>query len=225
MIVAIHQPNYLPYLGFFDKIFNSDVFVILDDAQFSKGDFHNRNRIKNQNGAKWLTIPVKAEFKSIRDIKINQEFKFSNNSWNDYHLLQIKENYKNSKCFNSLYPKIEKILKQDYQFLLDINLKMIYLLTEYFNINVKIVLSSILKISTNSTQRLIDITKYLAGDTYLSGTGAKSYIDINLFKENGINLIFQEFEHPYYKQQYENFVPNLSAIDYCFNEGGNLFAK
>lgn len=225
MIVAIHQPNYLPYLGFFDKIFNSNIFVILDDAQFSKGNFHNRNRIKTQNGAKWLTIPVKAEFKPIKDIKINNEFKFSGNNWNDYHLLQIRENYKHTKYFDTLFPKIETILKNKSNFLIDINLKIIFLLTEYFKINVKIIHSHDLKISTTSTQRLIDITRNLKGDTYLSGQGARKYLNLNLFEENGIKLIFQKFEHPVYKQQYDEFLPNLSAIDYCFNEGGNLFVK
>src|ERR1035437_1984540 len=109
MIVGIHQPNYLPYLGFFDKIRRSDIFVILDDAQFSKGDFHNRNRIKTSTGAKWITIPIIEPFKPINETYINYNVKNGKFVWNDSHLFLLKENYQKAPFFDTIFPGLEEI--------------------------------------------------------------------------------------------------------------------
>lgn len=215
----------MPYLGFFDKIFKSDIFVILDDAQFSKGDFHNRNRIKTRNGTAWLTIPVHSGFIPINEVKINEQYKFSNSKWNDYHLTQIKDNYNTSPHFEEIFPLLYNILSLTYSKLIVINLKIIMLFLNLFKIKTKIVYSSALKLTTRSTERLIDIVKHFNADTYLSGSGAKKYLDSSLFADNNIKLEFHEYKHPVYKQNFDSFVPNLSALDYCFNEGSNLFVK
>ena len=222
MIIAIHQPNYLPYLGFFDKMLKADHFVILDDAQFSKGDFHNRNRINTAAGPKWLTIPVKGTFMPIKDIVIKKSHRFSGMKWSEYHLKLIKENYLKTKYFEILFSRLEEIYKQEYEKLLEVNLALIFLLKELFEIKTPVCLSSKLGIRRSSTQRLIDICNYFSAETYLSGKSGPDYMDLSLFEKNNINVLIQDFNHPVYKQGFNHFEKNLSSIDAFFNAGNIL---
>ncbi len=222
MIIAIHQPNYLPYLGFFDKMLKADHFVILDDAQFSKGDFHNRNRINTAAGPKWLTIPVKGTFMPINDIVINKDHKFSGMKWSEYHLKLIKENYLKTKFFETLFSLLEEIYKQEYEKLLEVNLALIFLLKKLFEIKTPVSLSSELGIRSLSTRRLIDICNYFSAETYLSGKSGQNYMDLSLFEKNNINVLIQDFKHPVYNQGFNRFEKNLSSIDVFFNAGNIL---
>ncbi len=222
MIIAIHQPNYLPYLGFFDKMLKADHFVILDDAQFSKGDFHNRNRINTVTGPKWLTIPVKGSFMPIKDVVINKENLISGMKWYEYHLNLIKDNYLRTKFFNMLFNRLEEIYKKEYQKLIEVNLTLILLLKELFKIKTPISLSSQLGLKSSATQRLIDICKYFSANTYLSGKSGPDYMDMNLFEKSNIKVLIQDFNHPVYKQQFNHFEKNLSSIDAFFNAGNIL---
>jgi WbqC-like protein family len=222
MTIAIHQPNYLPYLGFFDKMLKADHFIILDDAQFSKGDFHNRNRINTNAGPKWLTIPVKGSFVPIKDIIINNEHLFSEMKWTEYHLNLIKDNYLKSKFFKILFLRLEDIYKKEYEKLLEVNLALILLLKELFEIKTPVSLSSELGLKSSATQRLIDICKYFSAKTYISGKSGPNYMDLSLFEKNNIKVLIQEFNHPVYKQNSNHFEKNLSSIDAFFNAGNIL---
>jgi len=223
-ILSGHQPNYLPYLGFFDKINKSDVFFILDDAQFSKGDFHNRNRIKSDTslGYIWLTIPIEKKKIPINKIRIKNEIKRLDKSWYEDHLIKIKENYYKSPFFNDYSPELRNIYETKSEKLFNFNMLIIDFLMQSFRIKKEIVITSELGIKTLSTQRLVDICKVLGADTYLSGDGGRSYINEKLFEENNIHLIYQNYHHPEYSQQGDKFLPYMSAIDYLFNCGANL---
>jgi hypothetical protein len=224
MIVGIHQPNYIAYLGFFDKMLKSDIFVLLDDAQFSKGDFHNRNRIKVNSGPKWITIPVKSAFRPINEVVINKDAIFSGMVWNEYHFHLIRENYGRSKYFNCFSKMLSEIYFEEYDRLIDINLNMIEFIRQGFRIKTPVFLSSELKIKTSSTQRLIDICNHFEADCYLSGQDGPKYMDMSLFEKNKIRVEVQDFKHPTYTQQYGGFVPYLSAVDALFN-AGNIFEE
>jgi hypothetical protein len=216
--VSIHQPNYLPYLGFFDKMRKSDIFVIYDDSQFNSRDFHHRNKIRTSEGWKWLTIPVVEEKTSISNIKIKKI-----NNWENKHFTAIRANYLKSKYFSEYSEAFEKIYSDKYEYLIDFNLRVIQFIKECFEIKTKIVYSSEFLLNSKSTEKLIDIVKACGGDTYLSGSGGHNYINESLFEQADIKLEFQEFEHPVYSQRYPGFVPNLSAIDFLFNEGARNF--
>lgn len=222
MIIGIHQPNYLPYLGFFDKIRRSDIFVILDDAQFSKGDFHNRNRIKTANGSKWVTIPVIESFKPINETHINFDLKFGKSSWNEYHLNLIQENYKKALFFNKLFPRFKEFYSLRIDNLAINNIQLILLFCELFRINTPIHFSSTLNLKSCSSQRLIDICKYFDADTYLSGQDGPNYMNLNLFNKSQIQVKVQNFKHPVYNQLHNDFLPFLSSLDALLNEG-NIF--
>lgn len=139
MIVSIHQPNYLPYLGFIDKMKKSDVFIICDDAQFNKEDFQHRNRIRIFQGWKWLTVPVEKRRFPINEIKINNETKWKDMCWNEVHLKEIEENYRDAQYFSSYENEIRKIYTNKYDLLINLNMDLIYFLKKAFDISADIV--------------------------------------------------------------------------------------
>lgn len=219
MIVGIHQPNYLPYLGFFDKLKKSDVFIIYDDAQFTKGDFQHRNRIRIYHGWKWLTIPVEKKHISINQIKIKNDVEVEGTTWQEAHLKEIQDNYKKASYYPYFEKGIRQIYRQEYDMLIDINMKLIKFLMKSFEIDTEIVYSSEFGFTSKSTDRLVDLVNAVGGDVYLSGPMGKEYLDLQRFEEKNIQVAFQNFKHPTYQQQYDGFEPNMSAIDVMFNTG------
>lgn len=226
MIVSIHQPNYLPYLGFFDKMMKSDVFVIYDDAQFNKEDFQHRNKIRIYHGWKWLTVPVDKKIISIKDINIKNELMtWKGVKWADSHLNEIRTNYLDSCFFRNYENELEKIYSRKFEKLIDLNMSLIQLLRKSFDINSKIIYSSDLvksgKVSPvlRSSERLIKIVEAVGGDIYLSGKAGRDYLDFPLFKEREIKVEIQDYKHPEYKQCYDGFIPNMAALDALFNVG------
>lgn len=219
MIVAIHQPNYLPYLGFFDKMKRSDIFVIYDDAQFNKEDFQHRNRIRIYNGWKWLTVPVDKKHIPINQIKIKNDVKISGISWQESHLRELHDHYSKAPYYQKYEKDISKIYEQKYELLIDLNMELIKFFMKSFGISAEIVYSSKFGFNFRSTEKLVDLVSAVGGDTYLSGTMGKNYLDLELFNKKRIKIIFQEFNHPVYRQPYDGFIPNMSAVDALFNVG------
>jgi hypothetical protein len=219
MLIAIHQPNYLPYLGFFDKMKQSDIFVVYDDAQFNKEDFQHRNRIRIYHGWKYLTVPVERKRIPIRDIKIRNEFMIKGITWQEAHLKEIRDNYNDTPYYAPHEDYLEAIYITKYDKLIDLNMNIIHFLKDAFDIKTKIIFASELGFASRSTERLIDITEALGGNVYLSGPAGRNYLDVSLFERRGIDVEFQDFKHPAYKQHYEGFIPNMSAIDALFNVG------
>lgn len=221
MICAIHQPNFLPYIGFFDKIIKSDVFVIYDDAQFNKSDFQNKNYILLDQKKFCLRVPIqKSPLKTnINQIKINNKFKSGNLDWKEYHLLQIKNAYSKEKNFNILFPKIKEIYLKNHEYLVNLNMDFIKLICKELNINKKFIYSSQIPNldKLRSTQRIIQICQEVKSNTYFSGGGGKNYLEENLFKEKNIQLIFQKIDFFAHEKDKINNL-NLSTIDYLFKK-------
>ncbi|OPY18525.1 MAG: WbqC-like protein family protein [Methanomethylovorans sp. PtaU1.Bin093] len=218
MIVAGHQPTYLPYLGFFDKMSKSDIFMILDDVQFNKKDFQHRNRIRIPEGWKWLTVPIVKEGKiPINEILINNQKINGKPVWSDTHLRIIDINYNKTPYYESYIEDLSKIYNRKHTHLADLNLSIIQYLIKAFEIDIELVYSSKLGFTTTSSQRIADIVNSLGGDTYLSGIGGLDYLDQSVFKE--IKVEYQQFEHPMYTQRYTGFEKNMAAIDALFNVG------
>lgn len=215
MIVSVHQPQYFPWLGYFDKINKSDVFVYLDDVQYKKREWQNRNRIKTPSGFQWLTVPVKYSHRErINEILIQNEL-----SWQNDHIQGLELNYKKTRCFEKYRDIFFEAIKNKWDKLSDLNIKITELMLKIFGIETKIMLSSSLSVDTMKTDRIIDICKKLGADTYLSGQGARDYLEPEKFDQNKIKLEYQEFKHPVYSQAFGEFLPFASAIDMIFNEG------
>lgn len=225
MNVAIHQPNYLPYLGFFDKMIQADVFVIYDDAQFNKEDFQHRNKIRIFQGWKWLTVPVDKKNISIKEITIKNEVMKKGIKWYESHFKDIDVNYIETPHYAIYKNDLEAIYMKKYEKLIDLNMALINLLINAFNIKTKLIYASEFNHKSNSTQRLVDIVESLGGDTYLSGAMGRNYLDLSVFERKGIEVKFQEFKPIFYKQHYDGFIPNMSAIDALFNIGKMPMSK
>ncbi|MCX7940605.1 MAG: WbqC family protein [Elusimicrobiota bacterium] len=215
MKVAIHQPQYLPWSGYFNKILQCDIFVFLDDVQYKKNEWQNRNKIKTATGTQWLTVPVHYKFGQ----KINEVIIDNKILWKKDHIKSIEVNYRKAKYFFDFFPVVENLLSREYTKLVDINIESIKCVLSYLGINKQFVLSSTLNIEDEKTERLVEICKKLSADVYISGSGARDYLDIELFEKNNIKVVFQNYTVPEYQQLFGKFISNLSIIDMIFNVG------
>lgn len=218
--VTIHQPMYLPYIGFFDKMKKADIFVFGDDAQYSKGYYYNRNQIKTSNGVLMLTVPLIAKHEK----KLNEVLIDNSSQWQKKHFNFIKMYYKRADYFEEYIGFFEEIFNTHWRTLHELNLKTLFYLMDELDIDVPIYFtSSLLKnyVSTDPTKHIIDICNELGADKYLSGISGKDYINSELFKENNISLEYQKYLPKEYKQLWGDFIPNLSVIDLLFNVGKN----
>jgi hypothetical protein len=213
--VVIHQPDFLPYLGFFHRLLNTDLLVILDDVQFTRRGWHHRDKIKTLNGEKWLTLSIK---KSSIDTNINNIHLFEDN-WKNSHLNLIKQNYKKAPYFNEIFPFIKDLYSQDFNKMIEFNLYSIKMLLKLFNINIKIDYSSNYNIQTKSNELIVDLLKKVDATHYLSGLGAKDYYNPAPYNDSNIEVIWQNFKHPIYEQINGEFISYLSSIDILFNCG------
>jgi len=216
MIVAIHQPNFLPWIGYFYKMYKSDIFVFLDNVQFSKNSYQNRVKIKTSQGAQWLTLPVFHKFGQLtKDVRIN-----NNEKWKEKHLKTIELNYKKAPYFNQIYNLLVKVYTNNkWELMTDFNIELITAICNFLDIKTKTIRASSLNTSGSATELLIDIVKKVGGDIYLSGKGGMKYQDENRFKEENITLIYTNFKHPVYPQLWGEFIEGLSIIDLLFNCG------
>ncbi|MBU4217088.1 WbqC family protein [Candidatus Parcubacteria bacterium] len=217
MICTIHQPNFLPYLGFFNKFKQADVFVLYDTAQYSKNDYHNRNQIKVGDQGAWITIPV-----SIHLGDLILEAKIANRDFVKKHLGLIQQTYRKAPFFKEIYADLEKIyLDENLAKLTDINTALLKMIFKKFDPAKKIISSSELSIdrAKKSTDGIIEICRSVGCDTYISGGGARSYLDEARCEKEGLKIIWQKFNHPVYTQFGKEFVPNLSIIDGLFHLG------
>lgn len=217
MITAsVHQTIYIPWLGYFHKINQSDIHVFYDDAEYSKNNLFNRNKIKTDKGAHWLTIPV--EYHSTQ--KINQIKIAPNTNWQRKHWQAIKLNYSKAPYFKKYEDFFEKFYKKEYTYLSEMAIEMNKAVCSLLGIKAKFFLSSELDGRGKSNERLINLCKAVKADSYLSGKGAAdSYLDKDLFKKSNINVKIQEFKYPEYEQLWGKFIPNLSILDVLFNCG------
>jgi len=215
MIVAIHQPQYLPWLGYFDKIDKSDIFVLLDNVQYKKNEWQNRNRIKTVNGWQWVTLPVLYKFpEKINQVKINNKV-----DWKRKHLNAILTNYSKSQYLNKYQSSFEDVYSENWECLVDINVHLIDLIIKTLGINTQTLKASKLQLRDDPTYRLIDVCKEVGADTYLAGEDGSKYMDLEKFKKENINITIQDFHHPVYSQLFGDFQSHMSIIDLLFNYG------
>lgn len=218
MIIGILQPGYLPWLGFFEQMHRSDVFVFYDDVQYDKEGWRNRNRIKTANGIQWLTVPVYMEFEKhlpINEIKID-----NTKNWKKKHLYSIIQNYSKAPFFAKYISIFQEAYDKEWEFLVDINMYLIVKLANCLGMGNKTLLrSSTLNITGDRIGRLIKICKFFGADIFYEGMSGKNYIDEAFFVNQGIKVEYQNFNHPIYNQLYGEFIPYLSIVDLIFNTG------
>lgn len=216
MLVTIHQPDFLPWLGFFDRWQKSDLYVVLDDVQFLRRGWQHRDKIKTKQGAMWLTVPVITKGKYhqiIRDVRID-----NGTDWRHKHLRTIETNYRQAPNFDHCFEKTKKIYDKKHLSLINLNMDLLDLVAAELEITTPTVFASEYDINTTSTQRLVDLVGAVGGTHYLTGLGAMDYLDESLFHKNNIRVVWQKFQHPVYKQLHGEFIPKLSSLDYLMME-------
>ena len=217
MIVAIHQPNYIPWIGYFYKMLKADTFVFLDNVQFSRGSFQNRNRIKTANGLLLLTQPVPH---SRGDYPVTNEVEFANPRWPEDHVKVMSQSYRRARGYDYFFERLqEAYLTNQSQKLADFNIGLTQQIASWLGLNTRTVRASELEVEGKSTRSLASICRALGATAYLSGTGGQNYLDEDVFNVSGIELMYSDFAHPRYPQLWGEFTPNLSIIDLLLNCG------
>ncbi len=216
MIASIHQPQYLPWLGYFSKIDRSDTFIFLDNVQFKKNEWQNRNRVRTAEGWQWITVPVLHKFlQKISEVEINNTVQ-----WGKKHLNALITNYSKTPFFKEYIGFFEQTYAQDWKYLVDINIHIIQNLVKLMGISDKeLILASKFESREGPTERLVDLCRQVEGDIYLSGKDGAKYMDLDIFEKEGIKIIFQDYKHPQYPQLFGSFEPYMSILDLLFNCG------
>ena len=222
MKVAIHQPDYIPYLGFFYKMYKSDLFIYLDDAQFSNEAAHNFNKIKTPQGVLRVKFPVEMKFGDpINHVRPKDELK-----WKEKHLKTIEMNYKKAPFFSDIYPSLKEVYLNDYSNVADLNIALNTFISNQFGIKPKIFRSSELLSHAKKEERVIDLSLEVGATAYISGNGARVYQDESHFNERGLKLEYMDYSPIEYPQLWGDFIENMeigSFLELDLRDTGELF--
>jgi hypothetical protein len=221
VIVAAHQPHYLPWLGYLDKLDKADLFVVMDDLQYEAQNFQNRQRVKIDTGAMWLTVPLLRGVQSDRicDKRIDNAAT-GKHGWRHRHWRTIETHYRRAPYFARFCDELRDIYTREWTSLLELDMRMLDLARSWLGITVPIVRASSLGLTGARTDRLIDLCTKVGARAYLSGGGGSTgYLDVEQMGRAGIGVIWQHFDHPRYPQRYGHFVSHLGFLDLVFNVG------
>lgn len=220
MKVTIHQPEHMPWLGFFHKINMVDVYVVLDNVQYRRRYFQNRNKIRTKDGWQWLIVPLEKEERDELLIK-NAKISKADMRWREDNVESMRQNYYRTAYFENYWDEFKAIYNRDYCYLSEFNIGLIKFFLQKLGLKKDIVLASELGVSGDKGDLIFDICKVASAKTYISGISGKDYLNFDKFNANHIEVVIQEFHHPIYKQFYQPFMPCMSVIDLLFNYGGN----
>ena len=216
MLVGIHQLHYLPWLRYFEKIARSDVFIVLDNIQFTKNGWQNRNKVKAAAGVVTLTVPVSARLGEPLDaVRINDAV-----PWRKKHRRTIEQAYGKAPHYEALAPLLAETYARDWETLDALNRHLLARFVEVLGIATRIAYASELEVPGVATERLVNLVEAVGGDRYYTGAFAvDAYLDVSLFEEAGIGIEIQEWRAPVYSQLHGDFVPDLSIVDLLMNCG------
>ena len=216
MVAGIHQSHYLPWLRYVEKIARCDIFIVLDDIQFTKNGWQNRNRIKTHQGPSLLTVPVHAgAAEALNTIRID-----NTQSWRAKHLRAFEQSYGKSPHFEAHRPFLQDVYGRRWERLIDLNRYMLDYVLSVMGIDTPIRYSSQLHVEGTATERLVKLIKAVDATRYYSGAHAISeYLDAELMEESNIELVIQEWRSPVYPQLHGAYVPDLTIFDLLFNTG------
>lgn len=215
MTLSAHQPAYLPWLGYFDKIARADVFVFLDTVQFEKNSFINRNRIKTSQGAQWLTIPVK--LKGHTSSTLRETLVDDSQPWREKHLKAVEMNYRKAPRFAECFPKWQALLAMPESNLAELCWRQLQFWLDEFSISTRLVRSSELAIDSRKSDLVLDLCRQFQASHYLSGALGRDYLVEADFQDAGIAIEYQHYPHPVYPQLWGDFLPYMGILDWWMN--------
>lgn len=223
MIVAAHQPNFIPWLGYFDKMRKADLFISVDHVQMERQSYQNRVRIKTGSGERWITVPVVQDSRAERivDKRIDnsREGRFR---WSRKMFLTLKYAYQSAPYYRDYEPALADIFEARWERLSDLNKRLIGLCRGALDIRTAVVDSSSLRARGAKSEMVLNMCREVGATAYLAGHGAsRTYLDLPAFERAGIRVLWQDFEHPQYRQfpARGGFIPKMSALDLIFNCG------
>ena len=218
--VAIHQSQYIPWPPYFKKMASADVFVVMDNVQFQKNGVQNRNKVRDKQGAFWLTIPVTGHLSD----SINEKM-VSGKDWNRKHWKTLNTIYSNAPHWNLYADDLERIYDSNCSTVGEINRIFLDYLIRKLNIATKIVYLSELKVNALKSDLVLEICRKLGARSYISGLGAKAYLKEDIFSEAGVDIDYKESVFPVYSQFQGGFIQDLSILDMMFNVNPEKIAE
>ncbi len=220
MIISINQPAYLPWPGYFERIFKSDLHVVLDHVQFEKNSLVNRNKIRTSNGWAWLTVPLKTK-NNFGNLQISKLEISNNSNWASKHFKSLKSNYMRSNYFKTYIDFFDDLYSQPWINFCPLVDSLNSYLLQSLDIKTPLIKSSSSPLVQSKSLLILEICKQHGATKYLSGPFGRDYLDEQLFKENGIVIQYHDYVSPEYTQAFPGFEPYMSVIDLLFNHGEN----
>lgn len=217
LVIAAHQPNFLPYLGLFYKIYKSDKFIFVDDVQFTtqNGISHHRNYIKTSQGRQLIRVPVTKTSSSL----INEALIDYKEDWIEKMEKTFYLNYRKSEYYNEVSRWLFAMLEKEYKKLSDLNIDLIQDISKKMGLGDDFDISSKYTIGGKKEEMVVNLIEFFKGDVYYSGTGAAKYLHESSFQERGMELVYSDYMPIHYPQLWGKEEENLSVIDYLFNCG------
>ncbi|PHS27972.1 MAG: hypothetical protein COA84_02960 [Robiginitomaculum sp.] len=215
--LAVMQPVFLPWLGYFEQMALCDHFIYLDDVQYTKRDWRNRNRIRTKKDWCWLTVPVHNDGRDTRlcDVRISYH-----KNWARTHLLTVRQNYARAPFFEEVFPILENRLNTPPDLLADLTMGLTADFADFLDIKTPTQRAlDVESVTTDPRSRIIELCHHVGADVYYTGPSAASYLDADTLKKEGITLVFQDYQHPGYTQVYPGFESHMSALDLLMAQG------
>jgi WbqC-like protein family len=215
--VAIMQPVYLPWMGYFEQMALCDHFIFLDDVQYTKQDWRNRNKIRTKENWCWLTIPVRKAglHQPLCAVQISDH-----KDWKRAHLLSVRQNYGRTPFFDDIYPVYENALQEPHIYLADLTIRLITDFAALLRINTPVQRASTLPGDTDDpVLRIVQLCRRVNADVFYTGPAAKAYLSPKQLEPHGVKLVFQDYQHPRYTQAYPGFESHMAILDVLMNHG------
>ena len=215
--LAVLQPGFMPWLGFFDQIDRADVFVLYDDVQFDKNGWRNRNRIKGPQGPQWITVPVLHKGRigqRILEVEIDNK-----GPWATKMIRSLRQCYAKAPYAERYLPELCDLLATDWRKLVDLDVALIFALCRWLGLSTRIELASALGVPGDRNRRLLGLCAHFGATRYLTGDAARDYLEEPAFRGEGIAVEWQNYDHPSYPQLHGGFISHLSAVDLLLNVG------
>ncbi|NRQ01180.1 WbqC family protein [Marinobacterium sp. xm-d-530] len=225
--VSIHQPNFFPWLGYFSKIINSDIFIFLDDAQYPKkgGSWSNRVKLPIAGQPQWVTMPISRSYSGTKTVA---EVNIANDKpWREKLSKTVAGLYGRAPYYTDVAPFFENVLCSAGENVADFNISVIEEIIKFIEVPApQLLRSSAYRVESTATQRLVDLISKVGGDAYLCGAGSDGYLEPEIFRESNIQLIYHNYSHPVYQQCHsEEFIGGLSILDSLMNLGPDAVRK